>query len=52
MTEFKLSLPNRSQMKSSFLPFNPIVPSARARFMTKGISTKVESATAAPVFID
>src|SRR5262245_57828583 len=50
MTEFKLSLAPRSQMKSSFLPFSPMLPSARARFMTNGMSTSVATAAARPAF--
>src|SRR5213082_445135 len=45
-TELRASLAPRSQMKRSFFPFSPMLPSARARFITKGISTRVESATA------
>src|SRR6185369_2232367 len=52
MTEFNPSLAPRIQMKRSFLPFNPMVPSARARFSTKGISTSVDIATARPVLND
>src|SRR2546422_957007 len=42
MTELRASLAPRSQMKSSFLPFKPIEPSASARLMTKGMSTLVD----------
>src|SRR5712691_3304957 len=46
------SFPKRSQMKRIFLPFCPMLPSAKARFMTNGMSTKVDSATARLVLID
>src|SRR6478736_3441860 len=46
MTEFRESFAPRSQMNRTFLPFNPMLPSARARFITNGISARVESATA------
>src|SRR5436309_7458894 len=49
MTEFSASLAPRSQMNSTFLPFKPMVPSARAFFTTSGTSIKVPNATAAPV---
>ena len=52
MMLFNPSLPKRSQMKRTFLPFNPMLPSARARFITKGISTSVESAAAMPTLAE
>src|SRR6266496_2197500 len=53
MTEFNASLAPRRKTKSSFLilpsgPGTPMVPSARARFMTQGMSASVESATPRP----
>src|SRR5437773_9243953 len=50
MTEFKLSLAPRSQMKSSFLPLP--MPAAKACFMTSGISTSVDKAMARLDFAD
>src|SRR6266705_1623701 len=52
MTEFNPSLAPRSQMKRIFLPFKPMLPSASARFMTNGMSTSVDSATAMLVLND
>src|SRR5213596_3589337 len=52
MTEFNPSLAPRSQMKRIFLPFKPMLPSASARFMTNGMSTRVDSATAMLVLND
>src|SRR6185436_20263397 len=52
MTELSASLAPRSQMNRSFLPFKPMVPSASARFITKGMSTNVEGATPIPILND
>src|SRR5258706_11123684 len=51
MTELSASLAPRSQMKRTFLPLRPMVPSARARFMTSGMSTSVDRATAMPALV-
>src|SRR5689334_19732791 len=45
-TELRPSFAPRSQMNNTFLPFSPMLPSARARFMTKGMSVRVDKATA------
>ena len=52
MMLFSPSFPNRSQMKRTFLPFKPMLPSASARFITNGMSTRVESAAAMPIFAE
>src|ERR1051326_2016566 len=52
MTELSASLAPRNQMKSSFFPLRPIEPSASARLITNGISTRVDRATARLVFTE
>ena len=52
ITELSESLAPRRKMKSSFFPFNPIVPSANARFMMSGMSVSVASATPRPILTD
>src|SRR3989442_16031358 len=48
ITELSASLAPRRKMNSNFFPFNPMLPSAKARFMTNGISTSVDNATPRP----
>src|SRR5262249_53915 len=50
MTELRASLAPRNQINSSF--FFPSNPSAKARFITNGISTSVLSATASALLPD
>src|SRR5436309_12386735 len=49
MRELSESLAPRRKIKSNFLPFRPMLPSARARFTTKGMSTRVERAMPMPI---
>src|ERR1041384_1145855 len=49
MTELRPSFAPRRKINSSFLPFNPMVPSARARFIRIGMSTSVDRATPMPI---
>src|SRR5215204_4262663 len=51
MRELRPSLAPRNQMKRTFLPW-PIVPSAKARFITIGMSTSVDRATARLAFAE
>src|SRR6185436_14214899 len=48
ITELIASLAPRRKMKRSFFPLRPILPSASARFITNGMSTKVDNATPRP----
>src|SRR5260221_34022 len=43
-TVFNPSLAPRRKIKKSFLPFRPMLPSASARFTTRGMSVSVASA--------
>ena len=49
MTELRESFAPRKKMKRSFFPFKPMVPSASARFTTRGMSTSVDKATPRPI---
>src|SRR5438552_15334393 len=52
MTEFKPSLAPRRKIKSSFFPLRPMLPSASARFITNGMSTRVDNATPNPTLAE
>src|SRR6185369_551551 len=49
ITEFSESFEPRRKMNRNFFPLRPMLPSASARFITNGMSTRVDKATPIPI---